>query len=105
MTHWMFTEVPLSRQLGPEETWSAVMTTGTAGNKKRQSSQHTYLPREAAVVSIPGGVTNTGITFRVPARFMSVAAYVPVLAEVAAMVRVKLKEVVPAGEEQGLLRV
>ena len=36
---------------------------------------------------------------------MSVAAYVPVLAEVAVMVRVKLKEVVPAGEEQGLLRV
>ena len=56
-------------------------------------------------MTVPGGVTNTGITFRDPARFMSVAAYVPVLGEVAAMVRVKLKEVVPAGEEQGLLVV
>ena len=56
-------------------------------------------------MSIPGGVTNTGGTFSVPAGLVSVALYVPVLAEVAAMVRVKLKEVVPAGEEQGLLRV
>ena len=54
---------------------------------------------------IPGGVTNTSGTFTVPAGLVSVALYVPVLAEVAAMVRVKLKEVVPAGEEQGLLRV
>ena len=56
-------------------------------------------------VSVPGGETNTGITVCDPARFVSVAAYLPVLGEVAAMVRVKLKEVVPAGEEQGLLRV
>ena len=57
--------------------------------------------------SVPGGVTNTGITVRDPAGLVSVAVYVPVLAdrEVAVMVRVKLKEVVPAGEEQGLLRV
>ena len=56
-------------------------------------------------MTVPGGVTNTDITFRDPAWFMSVAAYVPVLAEVAVMVRVKLKEVVPPGEEQGLLKV
>ena len=87
------------------------MTTGTAGNKKHQSSQppsYMYPPlphQEAVVISIPGGVTNTGITVCLPAGFMSIAVYVPVLAEVAAMVRVKLKEVVPAGEEQGLLTV
>ena len=54
---------------------------------------------------IPGGVTNTSGTNCVPAGLVSVALYVPVLAEVAAMVRVKLKMVVPAGEEQGLLVV
>ena len=53
--------------------------------------------------SVPGGVTNTSGTFAVPARFISVALYVPVVTAVAVMVRVKLKEVVPAGElEQGL---
>ena len=80
------------------------MLTGTAGNMKYQPSQHTN-PQEVAVVRVPGGETNTGITFRDPAGLLSTAAYVPVLAEVVAMVRVKLKEVVPAGEEQGLLRV
>ena len=43
--------------------------------------------------------------FTVPAALVTVAVYIPVLGEVAAMVRVKLKEVVPADEEQGLLRV
>ena len=52
-----------------------------------------------------GSRTNTSGTFTVPAGLVSVAAYLPVLAEVAAMMRVKLKEVVQAGEEQGLLRV
>ena len=56
-------------------------------------------------MSIPGGVTNTGGTFSVPAGLVSVALYVPVLTEVAVMVRVKLKELVPGGEKQGLLRV
>ena len=42
--------------------------------------------------------------FTVPAALVTVAVYIPV-AEVAVMVRVKLKEAVPAGEEQGLLRV
>ena len=56
-------------------------------------------------MSIPGGVTNTGGTFTVPAGLVSIAVYVPVLAEVAVMVRVKLKEVVPGGEKQGSLRV
>ena len=40
--------------------------------------------------SIPGCVTNTGGTFRVPAALVSVALYVPLLAELAVMVRVKL---------------
>ena len=48
-------------------------------------------------------MTNTGGTFTVPAGLVSVALYVPVLAVVAVMMRVKLKEVVPADEEQGLL--
>ena len=98
----MSTEVPLSRQSGPEETSSPVMTTGTA-EKKRNVSQHTYLYLLTA--SIPGGETNTVSTFCVPAGLVSTAVYLPVLAEVTVMVRVKLKEVVPAGEEQGLLVV
>ena len=71
--------------------------------KTRIISPHTYLYLLRA--TIPGVVTNTGITFCVPAGLVSTAVYVPVLAEVAVMVRVKLKEVVPGGEEQGLLRV
>ena len=48
-------------------------------------------------------MTNTSDIFSVPAKLMSVALYVPAVAEVAVMVRVKLKVVVPAGElEQGL---
>ena len=55
--------------------------------------------------SIPGGVTNTGGTLTVPAALVNTAVYLPAVVEVAVMVRVKLKEVVPAGEEQELLRV
>ena len=78
------------------------MITGTAEHKKQSS--HSCILLEPC--SVPSGVTNTGITVCDPGRLVSVAAYVPVLAEVAAMVRVKLKEVVPAGElEHGLLRV
>ena len=79
------------------------MTTGTARNKKHQVNTPSCILLEPR--RVPGGVTNTGITVRDLAGLVSVAAYLPVLAEVAAMVRVKLKEVVPAGEEQGLLRV
>ena len=100
----MSTEVPLSRQRGPEETPSPVMTTGT-GRDKRNISQSTHSYLYLLTASIPGGETNTASTFCVPAGLVSTAVYVPVLAEVAVMVRVKLKEVVPAGEEQGLLRV
>ena len=51
-------------------------------------------------------MTNTSGTSFVPAGLVSVALYVPVVAVVAVMVRVKLKEVVPAGAlEQGSLRV
>ena len=70
---------------------------------KTSVSQHTDLYPLTA--SIPGGETNTASTSCVPAVLVSTAVYVPVLGEVAVMVRVKLKEVVPAGEEQGLLRV
>ena len=71
--------------------------------KTRIISPHTYLYLLGA--TIPGVVTNTGVTFCVPAGLVSTAVYVPVVAEVAVMVRVKLKEVVPAGELQGLLVV
>ena len=46
---------------------------------------------------------NTSCTFVDSAWLVGVAVYVPVVAELAVVVRVKLKEVVPAGElEQGL---
>ena len=52
---------------------------------------------------VPGGVTNTSGTFFVPAALVNVALYVPAVAELVVMVRVKLKEVVLAGAlEQGL---
>ena len=55
---------------------------------------------------IHGGVTNTSGTSLVPTALVSTALYVPAVAEVAVMVRVKLKEVAPAGEvEQGLSMV
>ena len=76
-----------------------MIITGTAEDKKHQVNTPSCV-----FLKLPGGETNTGITVCLPAGFMSVALYVPVLAEVTAMVRVKLK-VVPAGEEQGLLRV
>ena len=64
------------------------MTTGTAGNKRYELSQdHQLSPMRA---SIPGCVTNTGGTFCVPAALVSVALYVPAVAELAVMARVKL---------------
>ena len=50
-------------------------------------------------------MTNTSGTSLVPAALVSVALYAPVVAVVAVMVRVKLKEVVPVyepSEPQGL---
>ena len=80
------------------------MPTGTVENKNQQvkSPAILYL-KGSAILHIPGGVTNTSGTSTVPAGLVSVALYVPAVAEVAVMVRVKLIEVVPAGEvEQGL---
>ena len=51
-------------------------------------------------------MTNTSGTTLVPAALVSVALYVPAVAEVTVIVRVKLKEVVPVyepSEPQGLL--
>ena len=49
-------------------------------------------------------MTNTSGTFVVPAGLVSVALYVPAVAVLAVIVRVKLKVVVPLGApEQGLL--
>ena len=54
------------------------------------------------IINIPGGVTNTSGTSLVPAALLSVALYVPAVAELAVMVRVKLNVLVPAGAlEQG----
>ena len=54
------------------------------------------------IINIPGGVTYTSGTSLVPAALLSVALYVPAVAELAVMVRVKLNVVVPAGAlEQG----
>ena len=50
-----------------------------------------------AIVAIPGGVTNTSGTSLVPAALVSVALYIPTVAVLAVIVRVKLKVVVPAG--------
>ena len=64
------------------------------------SQDHQLYP---LTVSIPGGVTNTSRTFADPARLVIVAVYDPVVAELAVILRVKLKEVVPASAlEQGL---
>ena len=54
-------------------------------------------------IVLPGGVKNTSCTFADPARLAIVAVYDPAVAELAVILRVKLKEVVPAGAlEQGL---
>ena len=51
-------------------------------------------------------MTNTSGTSLVPAALVSVALYVPAVAELTVMMRVKLKEVIPAGElVQGLRMV
>ena len=64
------------------------MITGTAGNKRYELTQdHQLFPMRARV---PGCVTNTDGTVRVPAALVSVALYVPLLAELAVMARVKL---------------
>ena len=61
---------------------------------------------KASILHVPGGVTNPSSTSLVPAELFSAALYIPAVAEVAVMVRVKLKDVVPAGEvEQGLSMV
>ena len=87
LTHWMFTEFPLFKQLAVG-IWSSEMITGTTGNKRYELSQdHQLFPMRA---SVPGCVTNTDGTFCVPAALVSVAVYVPLLAELAVMVRVKL---------------
>ena len=99
----MSTEVPLSRQLVSARGNSELSDDHRKCRKTRIISPHTYLYLLGA--TIPGVVTNTGITFCVPAGLVRTAVYVPVVAEVAVMVRVKLKEVVPAGELQGLLVV
>ena len=63
-------------------------TTGTAENR---ILSHLYDTNCIILsVSIPGGVTNTFGTFFVPAELVSIALYVPVVAVVAVMVRVKL---------------
>ena len=87
LTHWMFTGFPLFKQLALG-IWSSEMTTGTAGNKRYELSQdHQLFPMRA---SVPGCVTNTDGTSLVPAALVSVALYVPLLAELAVMARVKL---------------
>ena len=79
------------------------MTTGTARNKNQQIRPSAVLFIRISFIAIPGGVTNTSGTSLVPAALVSVALYVPVVAELAVMVRVKLKVIVPAGAlEQGL---
>ena len=51
-------------------------------------------------------MTNTSGTSLVPAALVSVALYVPAVAELTVMMTVKLKEVIPAGElVQGLRMV
>ena len=74
------------------------MTTGTGGKHICQ-----YNISEPSILQIPGGVTNTSGTSVVPAGLVTVALYVPVVAVVAVIMTVKLKEVVSADElEQGL---
>ena len=56
-------------------------------------------------VSIPGSVTNTSCMFADPARLAIVAVYNPAVAELAVILRVKLKggEATEPAEGQGLL--
>lgn len=96
----MSTEEPFRRQRKPEEIQSSVITTGTIQNNKHRYSQGHY--SSISESQLPGGVTNTSDVFAPPAGLMSIALYVPAVAVLAVMVRVKLKVVVPGGEEQGL---
>ena len=70
--------------------------------RETKSVSQAYQPYHLTV-SIPGGVKNTSRTFADPARLVIVAVYDPAVAELAMILSVKLKEVVPAGAlEQGL---
>ena len=93
----MSTEVPFSRQFGPEDRLSIAMAAETAPKILKRNVSVTL------ILHIPGGVTNTSGTSVLPTGLMSVALYVPTVAAVAVMVRVKLKKVVPGDAfEQGL---